>query len=119
MRKLDMNKVSQLPTANQMLDEKYGKHGTPERAEVDEEALAWFYGNLLRERRKELKWTQRELAEKLGREQSYIARIENGKSDIQISSFFRIAAVLVGDWSATTAICCTMPTGPDISRSPT
>ena len=94
MRKLDMNTVGKLQTANQKLDEKYGKKGIPERAKFDEEALAWFYGNMLRERRKELKWTQRELAEKLGREQSYIARIESGKSDIQISSFFRIAAVL-------------------------
>ena len=38
--------------------------------------------------------TQREVAEKLGREQSYIARVERGKADVQLSSFFRIAAVL-------------------------
>lgn len=37
---------------------------------------------------------QRELAEKLGRGQSYIARVENGEADIQLSSFFRIATVL-------------------------
>ena len=49
---------------------------------------------MLRERRKELNLTQKQLAEMLGREQSYIARVENGKADIQLSSFFRIAAVL-------------------------
>ena len=38
--------------------------------------------------------TPREVAQKIGREQSYIARVERGKADIQISSFFRIAAVL-------------------------
>ena len=38
--------------------------------------------------------TQKQLAEKLGREQSYVAAVENGKADIQLSSFFRIAAVL-------------------------
>ena len=53
-----------------------------------------IYGNMLRERRKELNLTQKQLAEKLDREQSYIARVENGKADIQLSSFFRIAAVL-------------------------
>ena len=53
-----------------------------------------FYGNMLRERRKKLNLTQKQLAEKLDREQSYIARVENGKADIQLSSFFRIAAVL-------------------------
>jgi transcriptional regulator with XRE-family HTH domain len=34
------------------------------------------------------------VAEKLGKEQSYIARVESGKADIQLSSFFRIAAIL-------------------------
>ena len=56
---------------------------------VDESLLV-----MLRERRKELNLTQKQLAEKLDSEQSYIARVENGKADIQLSSFFRIAAVL-------------------------
>lgn len=94
MIKIDENKLKELPTANQMLDEKYGKQGTDSRAEFDAKALSWYYGTLLRERRKELKLTQKQLAEKLGREQSYVARVENGKADIQLSSFFRIANVL-------------------------
>ena len=77
-----------------MLDEKYGVHGTDTRNEFDEQSIAWFYGNMFKERRKELKMTQREVAEKIGREQSYIARVERGKADIQLSSFFRIAAIL-------------------------
>ena len=77
-----------------LLDEKYGKPGSERREEFNEESIAWFYGNMLRERRKELKMTQRQVAEKIGREQSYIARVENGKADIQLSSFFRIAAIL-------------------------
>lgn len=91
---MDKKTYQNLPTTNQMLDEKYGKHGTPTRDAFDEESLAWYYGNLLRERRRELKMTQKEVAERLGREQSYIARVERGKADIQLSSFFRIAAVL-------------------------
>ena len=94
MRKLDMEKVSKLPTANDMLDEKYGKFGTESRGEFDAKALAWYYGQLIRDRRQELKLTQREVAEKIGREQTYIARVEKGKTDLQLSSFFRIAAVL-------------------------
>ncbi len=89
-----MTKLQQLPTVNSDLDEKYGLPGTPSREQFDEESVAWFYGNMLKERRKELKLTQRQLAEKLGREQSYIARVESGKADIQISSFFRIASML-------------------------
>lgn len=94
MRQLNPDTIKQLPTVNQHLDKKYGTLGTPGREQFNEEAIAWFYGNMLRERRKELKLTQKQLAEKLGREQSYIARVENGKADIQISSFFRIAAIL-------------------------
>ncbi len=94
MRTLDMNKLRQLPTVNDDLDAKYGLPGTASREKFNEESLAWFYGNMFRERRKELKLTQRQLAEKLGREQSYIARIESGKADIQLSSFLRIASVL-------------------------
>lgn len=94
MRQLNPEKLAKLPTFNQQLDEEYGRPGNPQREEFHEEALSWYYGQLLRDRRRELKMTQREVAEKLGREQSYIARVERGKADIQLSSFFRIAAVL-------------------------
>lgn len=94
MRKIDEDKLVELSTTNKMLDDKYGTHGTETRNEFDEQSLAWFYGNMLKERRKELKLTQKEVAEKLGRDQSYIARVERGKADIQLSSFFRIASIL-------------------------
>lgn len=94
MRQINPEKLMKLPTFNQQLSEEYGKPGTPEREEFHAEALSWYYGQLLRDRRRELKMTQREVAEKIGREQSYIARVERGKADIQLSSFFRIAAVL-------------------------
>ena len=71
MIQIDETKLAKLSTTNQMLDEKYGVHGTDTRNEFDEQSIAWFYGNMLKERRKELKMTQREVAEKIGREQSY------------------------------------------------
>ena len=94
MMKLDENKLACLSTSNKILDDKYGEAGTPSREEFDAKALAWYYGSMLRERRRELKLTQKEVAQRIGREQAYIARVERGKADIQISSFFRIAAVL-------------------------
>lgn len=94
MRNLDPEKLVSLSTVNDDLDKRHGRKGTPAREKFDEDSLAWFYGNILRERRRELNLTQRQVAEKLGREQSYIARVENGKADIQLSSFFRIAAIL-------------------------
>ena len=78
MRQLNPEKIATLPTFNQQLDEEYGKPGTSQREEFHEEAISWYYGQLLRNRRRELKMTQREVAEMLGREQSYIARVERG-----------------------------------------
>lgn len=92
--KLDEKKLAKLKTTNQLLDEKYGEHGTATREKFNENAMAWYYGDILRERRKELKLTQKQLAQKIGKEQSYIARVEKGEVDIQLSSFFRITRAL-------------------------
>lgn len=94
MRKLDENRLAKLHTAGELLDEKYGEDGTESRTIFHEKSIAWYYGEILRDRRKELKITQQELAEKIGTARSYIARVEKGKTDIQISSFFRIARAL-------------------------
>lgn len=94
MIQLDEKKLAKLKTTNQLLDEKYGKHGTVSRESFNERTMAWYYGDILRERRKELKLTQKQLAQKIGKEQSYIARVEKGEADIQLSSFFRIARAL-------------------------
>jgi len=94
MRKLDENKLAKLHTAGELLDRKYGEIGTEFRTSFHEKSIAWYYGEKLRDRRKELKITQQELAEKVGTARSYIARVEKGETDIQISSFFRIARAL-------------------------
>lgn len=94
MIKLDEKKLAKLKTTNQLLDEKYGEHGTLSREDFNEKTMAWYYGDILRERRKNLKLTQKQLAQKIGKEQSYIARVEKGEADIQLSSFFRIARAL-------------------------
>lgn len=46
MRKIDESKLAKLSTANKILDDKYGTHGTETRNEFDEQSLAWFYGKL-------------------------------------------------------------------------
>ena len=94
MIQFDQKKLEQVATTNQLLDEKYGVSGSPERADFDAKAIAWYYGSILRERRRKLKLTQRQVAEKVGREQTYIARVERGKADVQLSNYLRIAAVL-------------------------
>lgn len=94
MIQFDEEKIAKLETTNEYLDMKYGKEGTPEREAFNEKASAWYYGKILRDRRKALKLTQRQLAERIGKEQSYIARVEKGVTDIQVSTFFNIAKAL-------------------------
>ena len=76
MRKLDENKLAKLQTAGGLLDEKYGEVGTESRTAFHEKSVTWYYGEILRDRRKQLKITQQELAEKVGTARSYIARVE-------------------------------------------
>ena len=71
----DIFQTSNLINSETVLTAKYGAPGTEERKQFEEKARAYYYGEILRDRRKELKMTQEELAEKKGTAKSYIARI--------------------------------------------
>lgn len=92
--KLNLEKIKQLPTANDDLDKKHGKAGTPEREVFNKEAIAFYYGELIKEKRKEKHLTQEELAQQIGKNRAYIARIEQGKTDLQLSNFTQIINAL-------------------------
>ncbi len=94
MIRFDETKLEKLKTANQLFDEEYGLPGTPSREAFHAESMAWYYGELLRERRKTLKMTQEQLANKINVPRPYISHVERGKSDVQLSSFLRIASAL-------------------------
>lgn len=94
LRTTDFSHVPGLTSAEDDLTASYGAQGTPSREDFDAKAKAWYYGKLLRDRRMSLGLTQKELAEMVGRERSYINRIEKGETDMQLSSFLRIAAAL-------------------------
>lgn len=92
--KLNLDKIRTLPTANDLLNQKFEKKGTLERDNFTAEALSWYYAELIKETRKEKKLTQQQLAEKIGKERAYIAKIEQGKTDLQLSNFVRIINAL-------------------------
>jgi len=87
-------KLSKLKTANELFDERYGKQGTFSRMAFEESALNWYYSEILKDRRKELKITQKQLAEKVGKKREYIALLEKGETDMQLSTFLNISQAL-------------------------
>ena len=79
--------------AKELIAERYGKEGTEEREKFREDAFSYYFGEILKNRRKELHLSQEDLAEKIGKKRPYISRIENGE-DIRLSNFALVANAL-------------------------
>ncbi len=77
-----------------VLDEKFGKQGSSERAQAVEDARTFYTGQILHDVRKEAKMTQLQLAERVNVTKSYISRLENGGVVPSASMFYRIIDAL-------------------------
>jgi transcriptional regulator len=77
-----------------VLNIKYGKEGTEQRAKFEEEAKAYYASQILLQARKEAKMTQSELAKQVGTTKSYISKIENGVVEPGVGLFLRIISAL-------------------------
>lgn len=77
-----------------ILDKKYGEPGTPSRLEAEQRAYSYYTGQLIEQARKEAHMTQEELAGKIGSNKAYISKVENGKTEPKVSTFYRIIAAL-------------------------
>lgn len=88
--------MKDIMTFDEHLDQRYGKIGTERRTDFEIKAKAFAIGEILREARKEAAMTQDELAKKTGTRKSFISRIENGHSDIQLSTLYRLVEIGFG-----------------------
>lgn len=79
-----------IKTFSSHLKKRYGKSGSQKRTEFEIKAKSFAIGELIKEERKLAELTQEQLADKIGAKKSFISRIENGKSDIQLSTLFRL-----------------------------
>lgn len=79
---------------SEVLDQKYGVDGTPERAAFEQNAYDFYSGMVLYQARKEAKITQSELAQRTGTTKSYISRIENGAISPSVGVFYRLISAL-------------------------
>jgi DNA-binding XRE family transcriptional regulator len=93
-KKINLDKLRNYPTVNEALDKDYGVVGTASREKFTEQAQAFFTGQLIEDARKNAHLTQDELAKRVGSNKSYISRIETGKTEPKVSTFYRIAAAL-------------------------
>jgi DNA-binding XRE family transcriptional regulator len=88
--------MENITTFDEHLDQQYGKIGTQSRTDFEIKAKAFAIGEILRDARKEAHMTQEELAIRTGTRKSFISRIENGHSDIQLSTLYRIVELGLG-----------------------
>lgn len=93
-RKLNLDKINQLPTFDQTLEKKYGPKGSVQRNEFEAKARSWYYCEVLKNARKEANITQKQLAEMIGKKREYIAILEKGETDMQLSTFLMISEAI-------------------------
>ncbi|MEG1950936.1 MAG: helix-turn-helix transcriptional regulator [Odoribacter sp.] len=77
-------------TFDDILNVQYGSEGTPERDQFECDAEIFILAERLKEERLKAGLTQEQLAQKIGTKKSYISRIENGKTDVQLSTLYKI-----------------------------
>ncbi|MCF6270622.1 MAG: helix-turn-helix domain-containing protein [Melioribacteraceae bacterium] len=85
--------MKNITTFDEHLDQRYGKIGTKKRTEFEIKAKAFAIGEIIREARKDAEMTQEQLANKTGTKKSFISRIENGHSDIQLSTLYKLIEI--------------------------
>ncbi len=87
---MNNDRLMSCSTLDELLEVEHGAKGSQEREQFDDETRAFCLAETLKEERRRAGLTQEQLAEKIGTKKTYISRIENGKSDVQLSTLFRI-----------------------------
>ena len=77
-------------TFDEIKDEVYGRKGTPRRDKMEQELASLRVGLQIREARKALKMTQAQLAAKIGRERSFISKVENEGCNLTLCTLYDI-----------------------------
>jgi ribosome-binding protein aMBF1 (putative translation factor) len=86
MENMEVFKMKNIIDFEDILKEKYGEKGTSKRDQYDSDSLAFRLGVMLKEARNQEGITQQELAERTGTK----------KSDIQISTFYKLIELGLG-----------------------
>lgn len=92
-----MTKMNLTP-ASELVDEIWGKIGTPERdameAKLTEDLHAYFVGEAIKKARIAQHLTQEQLGERIGVQRAQISRLEKGKSVITLPTMSKVFKAL-------------------------
>ncbi|MFN0048910.1 MAG: helix-turn-helix domain-containing protein [Cytophagales bacterium] len=94
--KIENENLSSVTTFEEHLDVRYGEIGSKKRTDFEIKAKAFAIGEVIKEERRLTSMTQEQLAEKTGTKKSFISRIENGHSDIQLSTLYKLFEIGLG-----------------------
>ena len=89
-------RTKKVTTFEEHLENRYGTIGNEKRTDFEIKAKAFAIGEIIKEERHLAQMTQEQLAQKTGTKKSFISRIENGHSDIQLSTLYRILETGLG-----------------------
>jgi ribosome-binding protein aMBF1 (putative translation factor) len=89
-------RVKGITNFDEHLESQYGPIGSEKRTNFEIKAKAFAIGEIIKEERHLAKMTQEQLAQKTGTKKSFISRIENGHSDIQLSTLYKILETGLG-----------------------
>lgn len=89
MKKEEIKSMHLTPIED-LIEEDYGKMGTPARDDFELSCDAFILGEQLRAERVKAGITQQQLAERIGTKKSYISRVENGHTDVQLSTLYKL-----------------------------
>jgi len=81
---------SNLKPWTQIKDDVYGKKGSPRRDELDRDIETFKIGLLIRQARESKKMTQEELGKVISKKRSYISRVENNGSNMNLKTLYDI-----------------------------
>jgi HTH-type transcriptional regulator / antitoxin HipB len=91
-----MKAKSNTKTLTRLIDEQYGKKGTPKRDTFEKGYETFKLGAMIHEARLEKGLTQEQLAQKCGTNKAYISKVENDIKDVRISTLQKIIEIGLG-----------------------
>ena len=90
MKKAENN----ITTFEELLDNKYGKRGTPKREAFEYELRLDLLGEAIKQARKERHLTQEELGALVGVKKSQISKLENSLTDARFETIIKVFKAL-------------------------